>query len=100
MIVGYQAAGTLGRRLIDRAKYVKILGEDVEVHAELRKVGGFSAHADNPQLFAFISGFRDTLKQVFVVQGEPASAMHLTQEVKDRLGIHAVAPMLYQEFEI
>jgi metallo-beta-lactamase family protein len=100
LIVGYQAAGSLGRRLIDHEKSVKILGEDIGARAEIRKINGFSAHADNPQLFSFVESNRDSLKRVFVVQGEEAAALHFMQETRDRLGIPAEAPELYQEFEI
>ena len=100
LIVGYQAAGSLGRRLIDGEKLVKILGEEVVVRAEIRKINGFSAHADNPQLFSFVETTKDTLKRVFVVQGEEAQSLHFMQEVKDRLGVEADAPTLYQEFEL
>ena len=100
LIIGYQAAGSLGRRLIDGAKIVKLFGEEIAVACEIRKINGFSAHADNPQLFEFISANRDALKRVFVVQGEEAQALHLMQEVKDRLGIEADAPILYDEYVI
>lgn len=100
LITGYQAAGSLGRRLIDGAKMVKLFGEEIPVRAEIRKINGFSAHADNRQLFDFVSSNKDTLKRVFVVQGEEAAALHFMQEVKDRLGVEAIAPVLYDEFEI
>lgn len=100
LIIGYQAAGSLGRRLIDGEESVRILGEEVSVRAEVRKINGFSAHADNPQLYSFVESNRETLKRVFVVQGEGAQALHLAQEIKDRLGVQADAPELYQEFEI
>lgn len=100
LFTGYQAAGSIGRRLIDGAKVIKIFGEDVPVKAEVRKINGFSAHADNPQLYSFVEFNKDTLKKVFVVQGEEAQALHFMQEVKDRLGIPAEAPKLYDEFEI
>lgn len=100
LVVGYQASGSLGRRLIDGEKSVKIFGEDIVVAAEIRKINGFSAHADNPQLFSFVESARETLRRVFVVQGEEAQALHFMQEVKDRLGIQADAPALYDEFEI
>lgn len=100
LIIGYQATGSLGRRLIDGEKVVKIFGEKIAVSAEIRKINGFSAHADNPQLFSFVDAYRDTLQRVFVVQGEEAQALHLAQEVRDRLGIQADAPELHQEFEI
>lgn len=100
LFVGFQPAGSLGRRLIDKTPVIKIFGDEVRVQANIRTIHGFSAHADNPQLFSFISATRDALKKVFVVQGEEAQALHLAQEVKDRLGIDAVAPTLYDEFSI
>ena len=100
LVVGYQTAGSLGRRLLDGAKEIKIFKEEVSVAAEIRKINGFSAHADNPQLYAFVAANRDTLKRVFVVQGEQSQALHFMQEIRDRLGIQADAPMLGDEFEI
>ena len=100
LITGHQAAGSLGRRLLDGEGMVKIFGEDVIVRAEVRKINGFSAHADNPQLFSFVDSNRDFLKQVFVVQGEEAQALHFMQEVKDRLGGSAKGPMPYEGFEL
>ena len=79
---------------------VKVFGEDIIVRAEIRKISGFSAHADNPQLLSFISTARDSLKKVFVVQGEEASSLHLSQEIRDHFGIEAQAPMLHESFEL
>lgn len=100
LITGYQAAGSLGRRLLDGERVVKLFGEDILVQAEIKKINGFSAHADNPQLYSFVESNRDFLKHVFVVQGEGAQALHFTQEIKDRLGVGADAPMLYESFEL
>ncbi len=100
LIVGFQSAGSLGRRLLDGEKVVRIFGEDIFVRAEIRKVSGFSAHADNPQLLSFVATARDTLKKVFVVQGEEAQSLHLAQEIKDHLGVAADAPMLNESFEL
>ncbi len=100
LVIGFQTAGSLGRRLLDGEKIIKIMGEEVEVRAEIRQISGFSAHADNPQLFKFVEANRDTLKRVFVVQGEEAEALHFSQEVKDRLGVQADAPLLYEEFDL
>jgi metallo-beta-lactamase family protein len=100
LIVGFQGAGSLGRRLIDGEKIVKIFGETISVEAEIRKISGFSAHADNPQLISFVSHARNTLKKVFVVQGEEAQALHLAQEIKDNFGIEAYAPVLGESFEL
>lgn len=99
LIIGFQAAGSLGRRLLDGVRMVKLFGEEISVEAEIRKINGFSAHADNPQLFSLVEASRDSLKKVFVIHGEKAQALHFSGEIKDRLGIEAVAPALHQEFE-
>lgn len=99
LITGYQAAGSLGRRLIDGATSVRLFGEEIPVRAEIRKINGFSAHADAPQLLSFVDQNRETLKRVFAVQGEEAQATHLVQEVRDRLGIPAEAPVPHEWFE-
>jgi len=100
LIVGYQSRHSLGRRLLEGENIVKIFGEEIMVRAETRLAEGFSAHADSEQLFSFVRESRDTLKRVFVVQGEKEEAEFFAQMVKDRLGIQADAPVLYQEFEI
>lgn len=100
LITGYQAARSLGRQLIEGEKEVKILGEEITVRAEIRKINGFSAHADNPQLFAFAEDQRATLKKVFVVQGEEIQSRGLAQQIADRLGVAAVAPIRGESFEI
>lgn len=100
LITGFQAAGSLGRRLLDGEKAVKLFGEDILVRAKIKKINGFSAHADNPQLYSFAESNRDYLKRVFVVQGEEPQTLHFMQEIKDRLGVLADAPGLYEEFEI
>jgi len=100
LIVGFQPAGSLGRRLVDGQTMVRIFHEDVLVRAEIRKISSFSAHADNPQLMAFVTRARSTLKKVFVVQGEEAQALHLAQEIKDTLGVSAEVPVLDQSFEL
>lgn len=100
LVTGYQAAGSLGRRLLDGEKMVKLFDENILVQAKIKKINGLSAHADNPQLYSFAESNRDFLKRVFVVQGEEAQALHFMQEIKDRLGIWADAPSLYEKFEL
>ena len=100
LITGYQAAGSLGRRLLDRARQVKIHGEAVEVRAETRVIDGYSAHADEEQLLTFVDEMRDNLERVFVVQGEPDAALGFQQAIQDRLGVPAVAPVYGETFEL
>ncbi len=100
LVVGYQSAGSLGRRLIDGEKFVKIFGDEIQVAAEVRKINGFSAHADRPELYAFAEASKDSLKHVFLVHGEEAAALHITQEIRDRMGVPAVAPVFGEEFTL
>ena len=73
LFVGYQAPGTLGRNLVDGAKRVKILGEDIAVEAEVEYIEGYSGHADQEWLMNFIYSFITKPKHIFLVHGEPES---------------------------
>lgn len=92
LFIGYQAAGSLGRRLYDGAKEVTIHGERYPVHATIKAIGGYSAHADSNALFSFVEHTSDSLRHVYVVQGEPKSALYFAQRIKDNLGIEASVP--------
>lgn len=99
LFIGYLAAGSLGRRILDGEKRVNILGEAVSVEAEVRSIHGYSAHADSLALLEFVRMHVDTLERVFVVQGEPAAALFLSQRIRDYLGIAANAPRMGESFE-
>lgn len=100
LIIGYQSSRSLGRRLLEGAKTVHIFGEEVPVEAEIKQIDGFSAHADEPQLYEFVAATRDTLRRVFVVHGEQEQATYLAQAVRDRLGVDASVPALHDEVEL
>lgn len=100
LFVGYQAAGSLGRRILDGVKDVKIHNETVMVRAESRVIDGFSAHADQDQLLSFIEESREYLKKVFVIHGEPDAALNLVQTIQDRFGISAEAPSYGEKAEL
>ena len=92
LFIGYQAAGSIGRRIIDGEKEVTIFGDRVTVSAEVRSIRGYSSHADMNGLFEFVKTQADTLEKVFVVQGEPAASLFLSQRIRDYLGVDASAP--------
>ncbi len=92
LVVGYQAAGSLGRRLIEGAKTVEIMGKIIPVHCRVEHIYGYSAHPDGEGLLEFVSKARDSLKEVFVVMGEPVSSSFLAQRIRDYLSVKAVTP--------
>ncbi len=92
LFVGYQGVGTLGRRIQDGARSVKIGKHTITVRARKRVIHGFSAHKDRDGLVEFVSHSHDTLKKVFVAMGEPKSSLFLVQRLRDFLGVNAVAP--------
>ncbi len=90
LLVGYQVAGSLGRRLKDGAKEIFMDGARVSVRAEVRQTEGFSAHADRDDLMDFVEQVNP--KEVFVVLGETASATFLAQRINGFLGISTTVP--------
>lgn len=99
LFVGYQAQGTLGRRLYDGAEEIKIHGEKVQVRAKTKGIGGYSAHADQPALVKWVGNMKG-IKKVFCVQGEYNAAMDLAKKIKEDLGVSATAPLPMSEVEL
>ena len=85
LIAGFQAAGTLGRRLVDGARLVHIFGQPVPVRARIYTVGGLSAHADQTALLNWLRGFRQAPGKVFVGHGEAAASENFVVAVKNHL---------------
>lgn len=100
LFIGFQAAKSLGRRIQEGEKKVKIFDEKITVRARVETIDGYSAHPDSEGIFNFIKESADTLKKVFCVHGEPKNAMFLVQRVRDNLGIDAVSPNYGDNFEI
>ncbi|MDP3420533.1 MAG: MBL fold metallo-hydrolase RNA specificity domain-containing protein, partial [Thiobacillus sp.] len=92
LITGFQAAGTFGRRLVDGAKRVRLLGEDIPVRADLYTLGGLSAHADRTALLAWLGHFRSKPRRVFVVHGEETVANAFAADLQTQVGWDAMAP--------
>ena len=86
LIAGFQAAGTLGRRLVEGARVVRLFGEPVAVRARIYTVGGLSAHADQAALLDWLRGFHEAPRLTFVVHGEPLAAESFAQAIGGRLG--------------
>ncbi len=92
LFVGYQAEGTLGRRILSGEKTVKIFGEEIGVHAEIVKLDAFSGHADQQGLLDFVEGIKEKPKRIFLVHGEYEGQQVLAQVIKSRFGIDTVIP--------
>ena len=92
LFVGYQAEGTLGRRILSGEKTVKIFGEEIGVHAEIVKLDAFSGHADQKGLLDFVDGITSKPKRIFLVHGEYEGQQVLAQVIKSRFGIDTVIP--------
>jgi metallo-beta-lactamase family protein len=94
LMVGYQAAGTIGRRLIEGEKKIRLGKDWVPVNCTVQSVYGYSAHMDGEALLEFANkaAASGQLKQIFVVEGEPAAAMFLAQRIRDYLGTKATTP--------
>ncbi|MCX7627033.1 MAG: MBL fold metallo-hydrolase [Methylophilaceae bacterium] len=99
VITGFQAMGTLGRRLVDGAKLVKIFGHEVPVRADIYTIGGLSAHADRDALLGWLQNFRKPPRQTFVVHGESSIAEEFANTVRDRLGWSVRVPELQETVE-
>jgi metallo-beta-lactamase family protein len=92
LFIGYQGEGTLGRRIIDGAKVVKILGEEIAVRARIHTLGGFSAHADRETLLGWLSHFRNPGLQIFVNHGEEGVAADLEKAIHERFPFRTEVP--------
>ena len=84
VFAGFQAAGTLGRRIVDGAKTVRLFGEEYSVRARVFTIGGLSAHADRTALLGWLSGFKRPPRQTWIVHGESVPAHALRDELKRR----------------
>jgi metallo-beta-lactamase family protein len=94
ILVGYQAMGTRGRRLVDGAEEVKMHGEMVAVKASIEQIQSFSVHADANELIAWMKTASLKPKQVFVVHGEAGVAESFAERVHSELGVPSKAPSL------
>jgi len=100
LFIGYQAEGTLGRQILDGAKIVRIHGEEVAVNCRVRNIPGYSAHADQGQLIQWLYPLRQSIKKLFITQGDAGASSALVQKVKDELAIEAVAPKKEENYEL
>jgi len=94
MIVGFQAAGTLGRRLVDRAETVRIFGETIAVRAGVHTLGGFSAHAGQSDLLRWFGAMAGSKPRVAVCHGEDKARTTLAGLLRQQFGVTTMLPAL------
>jgi metallo-beta-lactamase family protein len=92
VITGFQAQGTLGRALVDGVKKVRIFQEEVVVRAKIHTIGGFSAHADQKELLAWLSHFKNPDLQVFIVHGEESSSLAFARAIQQAFPFQVEVP--------
>jgi metallo-beta-lactamase family protein len=86
IFVGFQAAGTRGRRLVDGEKEVRIFGEFVPVRAHIERLDNLSAHADSREILRWMGGFKRAPEKVFMVHGEPGAQEALKDKIVEKFG--------------
>jgi metallo-beta-lactamase family protein len=97
MFVGYQAVGTLGRRIVNGEEEVRILGQEYPVVARIARINGFSAHADKEELFEWLSGLKKPPRKLFVVHGEAESANKFGDYIREKTGWEVTVPAYQDE---
>lgn len=100
LFVGYQSRGSLGSRIQQGDKMVKIHKEEVPVRCRIVTIGGYSAHADQGQLLDWLSSMRTSLRKVFMVQGEDEAARVFAKKAINDLAVHAEVPEKGKTYEL
>jgi metallo-beta-lactamase family protein len=100
IFVGYQVGGTLGRRIVDKVPEVKIMGQKLQVKAQVHTLGGFSAHSDQRDLRYWLRSFGHTPKKIFMVHGDEEIAIGFGTNIESELKIDVEIPKLFEEFDL
>ncbi len=100
LVVGFMAQHTLGRKLVEGEKLVKIFGEEYPVKASINIINGFSAHADSDALVNYAEKVGADAESIFLVHGEPDQSEILASRIADRIGKTAIIPAFGETFEL
>ena len=100
LFVGYQASGTLGRKIVEGAKNVRIFGEDIAVNARIEYIEGYSGHADQEWLMNFVYSFITKPKHIFIVHGEPQAQVVLKGKIESEARIPVTIPSLGESYDL
>ena len=100
VFVGYQAAGTTGRRILDGESEVKVLGQRIPVRCRMERIGGFSAHADWKEILQWLAGMPSAPRRTFLTHGEPTPANAMAGHIRERFGWAVEVPQYGARFEL
>jgi metallo-beta-lactamase family protein len=100
VFVGYQAAGTTGRRVLNGEKEVKVLGQWIPVRCHIERIGSFSAHADWKEVLRWLAGLPSAPRKVFVTHGEPEAAQAMRSHISEKFGWSVEVPQYGDKFEL
>ena len=100
LFVGYQAPGTLGRKIVDGAKTVKIFGEEIAVNARVEYIEGYSGHADQAGLLHFVDSFVKKPNHIFLVHGEEESQKVLRDKINENFDLPVSIPDYCESFDL
>ncbi|MGD0914971.1 MAG: MBL fold metallo-hydrolase [Thermodesulfobacteriota bacterium] len=92
VFIGYQAEGTIGRRIVDGAQTVRLFGEEIAVRAHIHTLGGFSAHADQKGLLEWLSHLNNPELEIFVNHGEEKISLELSELIRQRFHLKTIVP--------
>ena len=100
LFVGYQAGGTLGSRIVNGEKKVKVFGEEINVNARIEYIEGYSGHADQEWLLNFIYSFINKPKHIFLVHGEPTGKEILKEKILETTDISVTIPEYGEKYSL
>ncbi len=98
LLVGYQAAGTRGRRILNGEPEIRMFGQNVPVRCRVEYINGLSGHADRSELLRWLSSFTKTPKRTFIVHGEPEAAQAFASTLKEKMGWPSAIPAYLENF--
>jgi metallo-beta-lactamase family protein len=100
LFVGYQAAGTTGRKVLDGSRFVRIMKQDVPVRCHVERIGGLSAHADWQEVLRWLAPLPSAPRRVFTTHGEPEAAEAMAGHIREKFGWRVDAPQYGETVEL
>ncbi len=100
LLIGYQAEGTRGRTLLEKAETVKIHSQEIPVKANVEMIDGFSGHADYYEMLAWLMAFNKTPKKVFIVHGNKEASAAMAEHIREEYGWDVVIPSMGDSFTL